>query len=67
MATLTEQDLKDAAPLAEQIFDIAVKERPVLAVVALARAFAAVTHLAECGPNAALVLFHREFDLLGKP
>lgn len=62
MATLmTEQDLKDAHPLADKIITVATEMRPPAAVAGIALALAATTHLAECGPEVAVKLFRHYY------
>lgn len=54
---MTEQDMKDAGPIAADILDMLRDQRPPKAVAAAAFALAGMAHLAECGPEAARHLF----------
>lgn len=64
--TMTEQDLVDGAQLADKIIEMVTRARPPAAVAAVSIALAAVTHLAECGPDASISLFRSYFDQLGR-
>jgi hypothetical protein len=61
MPMLTKEDLEAAGPLADQILGLATKERPGTAVAGVARALAALAHLAKCGPEAPLVLYRNDY------
>ena len=66
MATLmTEADLVEGRKLAEKLIAHVEKMRPPAAVVGLAIALVAVTHLAECGPEASEGLFRASYERLG--
>jgi hypothetical protein len=64
--TMTEEDLKAAPALADQIIALVTTNRPPTAVAAVALALAATAHLAECGPNAARKLFESYYDNLAR-
>jgi hypothetical protein len=66
MTFMTEQDLKDAGPLADKIVEMIKNMRPPAAVAGVALALAGVTHLAKCGPKASADLFAMYFDQLDK-
>jgi hypothetical protein len=62
--TMTEQDLKDAHPIADKIIALIEKERPAAAVAGVALALAATALLAKCGPDAPLGLYRHYYKLL---
>lgn len=70
MATyMTEQDLKDADSIANAIVEMVRDQRPPAAVAGIAKALAAVAHLAECGPVAPAKLletYYRKLDEMKK-
>ena len=65
---MTEQDMKDAGPLAEKLIALLTSNgtRPATAVAAAALGLASIAHLAECGPDAASQLFEHYYKKLGQ-
>jgi hypothetical protein len=61
---MTEQDMRDAVPLAEKIVELLAAARPPTAVAASAFALAAISLLAKCGPDAPAGLFKHYYRTL---
>lgn len=62
---MTVEDLQAGHARAQQLIDMVTDMRPPAAVAALALALASTTHLAKCGPDAAMVMFRDFFRRLG--
>ena len=60
-AHLTAEDFANGQILADRIVEMIKVMRPPAAVAGCALALAAIAHLAQCGPDAAKMLFDRYF------
>lgn len=64
MGKMTDKDLADAGAVAAALYEVLVQQRPTVAVAAAARVMASIALLANCGPDAPLVLYKAEYKNL---
>lgn len=66
MEFMTEADIAEGQQVATDLIAQVTNLRPAVAIAALALTFAAVTHLAKCGPEASTGLFRSFYDKLAR-